>query len=879
MLVNYKCNMESVLFNRGMKWLRADFHLHTNADKEFQYSGAESEFNGQFINRLVEEGISIGVITNHNKFDRDGFKSLRKAATKQNIWLLPGVELSVNDGANGVHCLIVFDKDSWLATNEDFINQFLTSVFEGIANRENENTSCNCNLEAVLVKLESHRKQGRDSFVILAHVNQSKGFFQEIEGGRIKDIANKDIFRQGVLGFQKLTDRDTEKNCKIWLNGWMPAIVQGSDCKSIEMVGKAQTASGIDLITYIKLGDFNFEALKYALLDKEFRVSDSLPTSTKSYLKSISFSGGKLDGKTIMLSPDLNNFIGIRGSGKSSIIEIIRYALGIELHKASADATYKNELVSYILGSGGKVVLEFHGLNNKDYRIERILGQAPSLYSADGNLMDCSLSVVLNVPMYFGQKDLSNKKDSFELELIERMIGSHFEEQRQTIRDKEQLVKSCLIDLRKVNTATDQISELEKIIKDAKQKLQIFKENGVEEKLRLQTQYENDISQLEQRLKKIIELKSYLSERLADTDIWNALDGCEANKEVFSRVNAALKEGGVIVGSINKEVQRLDTVIGQLNEQHLLLKEKADSMKEEFARIKRELNSDTVNPDDFLKINRLLTDSNQKLADLKEIEEKRKGLKTKLLAALDSLNEAWRIEFLALEKDVNHINSASTNLDIQVEFKGRKNDYLTHFKNLVRGTGLRDSTCQRVVDQFKDYIEIYKNWEIFKSMLTDTAFVEVSKRFIESEEDLLTYKVANKVSIKYKGKDLSRHSLGQRASALILFLLAQHETDILIIDQPEDDLDNQTIYDEVIKEIIRLKREMQFVFATHNANIPVLGESEKVVACDFDDSAKIEIIEGSIDSPIVQKSIVSIMEGGKEAFNRRKEIYNIWKLS
>ena len=86
------------------------------------------------------------------------------------------------------------------------------------------------------------------------------------------------------------------------------------------------------------------------------------------------------------------------------------------------------------------------------------------------------------------------------------------------------------------------------------------------------------------------------------------------------------------------------------------------------------------------------------------------------------------------------------------------------------------------------------------------------------------------------------------------------------------------IYDEVIKEIVNLKDSMQFIFATHNANIPVLGESEKVVACNFEDSSKIEIIEGSIDTPVIQKSIVSIMEGGKEAFTRRKDIYNIWNI-
>ena len=63
-------------FNNGMRWLRADFHLHTKADKEFKYSGIESEFNGQYIDRLVAEEISIGVITNHNKFDREEYKSL-----------------------------------------------------------------------------------------------------------------------------------------------------------------------------------------------------------------------------------------------------------------------------------------------------------------------------------------------------------------------------------------------------------------------------------------------------------------------------------------------------------------------------------------------------------------------------------------------------------------------------------------------------------------------------------------------------------------------------------------------------------------------------------------------------------------------------------
>jgi ABC-type sugar transport system ATPase subunit len=128
----------------------------------------------------------------------------------------------------------------------------------------------------------------------------------------------------------------------------------------------------------------------------------------------------------------------------------------------------------------------------------------------------------------------------------------------------------------------------------------------------------------------------------------------------------------------------------------------------------------------------------------------------------------------------------------------------------------------------------------------------------------------------YHGKDLRDHSLGQRASALILFILSQRDNDLIVIDQPEDDLDNQTIFEDVIKLIHNLKRGVQFIFATHNANFPVLGDAEQVGACSFT-AGEGSIQIGSIDEPGIQKAIVSIMEGGQEAFARRKEIYQLWK--
>ena len=863
-----------------MTWLRADFHLHTKADKEFKYTGLQEDFNREYVERLVSEGVSIGVITNHNKFDREEYKSLRKTAKKQGVWLLPGVELSVKDGANGIHTLIVFDKESWIGGDDDFVDQFLTSAFEGVSNRENENTPCRYSLTDTLKKLNEHRLQGRDSFVVLAHVDQDKGFFAELDGGRITNLGKEELFKQEVLGFQKVTRRDSVNNCKMWLNGWLPALLQGSDCKSISEVGKPHVIDGKEAKVYVKIGDYNFEALKYALLDSQHRISDELPVQNKSYVKSISFSGGKLDGKTINFSSELNSFIGIRGSGKSSIIEILRDAIGLELNNAAADKDYKNDLVEYILGSGGKVIIEFHGNDGKDYRLERILNQSPSIYNEAGDRLECTLSAIFKMPVYFGQKDLSNKKEAFESELVQRLVGSRIEGHETIIKEKTLAVKNCVLEMQKVKDIAAQKEELEKTIKDTEQKLLFFKENGVAEKLKVQAQFDKDKKELQGRLSKIKKLQEDLvSLATISTEYWLPLIGSEDNKELFDIANNKLKEISRTTNDINAIAGYIESALIDLGVIASKLNEKEDSLAEDFAKIKRELNSDTINPDTFLKLNSTLTDAKQKLEEIGKQEELKKKLKETLNIALDELNEAWRQEFLTLEKEIGSINKANANLTIEVTFKGRRTDFANHLKQLFKGTGLREVTCQNIESEFKDYIEIYRDWDKFKNYINDNVIGEVTRRIDESLGELLTYKVANKVSIKYKGKSLSRHSLGQRASALILFLLAQKDTDVLIIDQPEDDLDNQTIYEEVITEIVKLKPQMQFIFATHNANIPVLGESEKVVACNFEDGNSIDLKEGSIDTPEIQKAIVSIMEGGETAFNRRREIYNIWKLS
>jgi len=76
------------MFESGLEFLRADFHLHTQKDKEFSYSGEPNDFVKSYISALKQANISVGVITNHNKFDKDEYKALKRAASKEKIFIL-----------------------------------------------------------------------------------------------------------------------------------------------------------------------------------------------------------------------------------------------------------------------------------------------------------------------------------------------------------------------------------------------------------------------------------------------------------------------------------------------------------------------------------------------------------------------------------------------------------------------------------------------------------------------------------------------------------------------------------------------------------------------------------------------------------------------
>lgn len=857
------------MFESGLQYVRADFHLHTLKDKEFTYSGELTSFVGDYVSALKNASINVGIITNHNKFDIEEYKAIRKAAKKQDIFILPGVELTVKEGANGIHTLIVFNPEEWLENGNNHIQTFLTAAFATISNPENRNTKSIFDLKNVFDQLDAY---GRDYFIVFAHVDQNSGLFSECRGGLLESLAGFAPFRHRVLGLQKSRTRDNlgkfEKCC-----GYLPALVEGSDPKSISDIGKG------DRCTYLKIGEYSYAAIKFALQDYRDRVSESVPDNKHGFIESISFQGGKFDGQTIMFSRELNTLIGIRGSGKSSILEAVRYVLGLT---AQMDKDYKESLVKNVFGSGGKATLNVIDKHGKHYSVSRILGERINVLDETGNDLNINPISLFDGVQYFGQKDLSSSADH-ENGLLEKLISGRIGQPSNLDNCVNELIKTVerLLDVSKI---PQQMTEVTTQQTELEHKLSIFEEKGVADKLKKQSGYATDTAKLDavkNRIDTILrDIRTAFSK---NSVVSSALDGYSSdfNKDIFgdvsivlSSIDAQLAQIGSCIVEIEKQRSGMDDLISRL-------KERIDSLADEFAEIKREIKDDTLDVDSFVKMTAELQKTKEKLKQLSEEASSKSKIEASFTKATRERNEALLATYNAYKAETERINQNQTELKIEITFKGDREGFKAQLKNDFKGTGISDIKYQAICDSFTDYAAIIEDWIVcdgskLKGIVTPGEYVKLEDKLLGQYEELLNRQVENKVDIYYHGKLLRQHSIGQRASALILFILTQDDNDIIFIDQPEDDLDNKVIYDEVITAIAQKKPYMQFIFATHNANIPVLGDSERVLVVEFQES-RIDVAQGNIDLDSTHKQIVDIMEGGKEAFDKRQLIYTSWR--
>jgi predicted ATPase len=692
------------------------------------------------------------------------------------------------------------------------------------------------------------------------------------------------IWKNRVLGFEKVGSDENWVRQKLPEAMPIPAFVNGSDPRdSISEVG--QTARGK---CFLKLSDLSFHSVQFALKESAYRVCRDLAQTKKRPLicsLEIKTGGGKF--WAYQLSSNLNTLIGSRGSGKSLMIEVLRWGLGLDA--GEGDSRYKRDMLDYWLKRGGEVTINGINEHGDTARITRAYTEktnpAPPQVWVNDQESKIAIGSIFPGLLYFGQKDLGERQETFNETFFAQLLGV-FPENLGVKEDRAATAFKKTIDsFLTASKAKSQDDELKYEQESLRKKLEVFKQHGVEPRLKEITDFDQDV-------RRFRSFKKHYEESFAelDAEITSWVSGF-AGIEIFK---AAVTESfrnqfDVIVGTFSEAKAQLEqgrqsasAIAMLLNELNKALESKRQELQAQFAGILREVEAPDLNIDAY----RTMVSRYEQIVEIRRLSEEQGGRTSRFEKEMLAAGQAWhqaKLEITAFYQakiqDINQNLPASLRLSIDPQ--ADRDDFRSFLESIFRGARFNETSYESILDCCQNGLEIYKRRkQIAETELTPGMAEIFNQKLDEKFKDILTFLPKDRRAIRYDEAYISELSLGKRAMALLLLLLSLDKHAIILLDQPEDDLDNETIHRMVVQPLLKKKESIQFIIATHNPNIPVLGDAEQVIACEEASRGELKHdITGSLDKNSVKDAIVKIMEGGQEAFDKRHDIYTLWKNS
>lgn len=879
------------------KWRKVDFHSHTPASRCFKNKEVTPE---QWIEAVKNAGLNAVVVTDHNSVE--WVSKLRTAlGERTDIFIYPGVELCV--GTSYTHILVLFDPKMKTEDIEDFVVQC------GIPKSSWSDTT-------KFVKEETFSSMVREYndkiLVIPAHFNGNKGICQTLGQNGIQGFYDNISFN----AIEVRTEDDFREVKNKVKNGILPqlALVTGSDNPGTES-GEHDIINFGKAFTWVKISEYSLEALRQVFLDFNTRsycvidgnaLDDDYNAIEHNYIAGMKIQNLKhVNELDFRLSPYLNCIIGGRGTGKSTIIEMIRLCLKTsEDNKKSPKLfeTYEDNSkvdLYYNFGSSNPYCISVSGKkNNKKYLVENNSG-----ITADYPSFPIQIYSQKQLFSIVEDDDDPEKNDESPLLKIvdENILGT-----KSSIEDrKEQIKRDIFLYVEDLILKRNQIKEIPRLKAELEldiSKLAKIKDAGIIEK-------REEIQKLQEPYKilttEITNLRNVLSD-IGDTYKEKTVRAIEKIKHEF--------ESGIISEQDISLLDLLDEMNSGILNAFELGKTRIDALDSEISSSKLKNDLDTVknqysellSQNEDIDIDRLnetessITTKKAELHRLKatqvevtDIISKISGKVIDFLAVHEELTEARRTI-------LNEINSKAKNINLSIDSLshgdrwifnlrkelGKENSFDADFlkiKNKVfnNNTLIRDEFCN-----WLKYILLDDNGDIAgflgEDSFNDTRFKNIwmEKKKDKTLHTLINFIPEDRIIIKIinEGHELSinESSPGQKTAAVLAFILNQGKHP-LVIDQPEDDLDNSLILNLIVENIRMLKSTRQIIIATHNPNIPVLGDAEGILMLDRDNSGKVVFKEnkktGCIEEKTIKKGICDIMEGGIDAFKKREHKY------
>jgi len=852
---------------------------------------SEEAYNEAMVRACKEYDIQVIGVTDHYRIQTA--KSLIDEARKAGITVFPGFEAATK---TNIHFLVLFDPSKTI----EEVDRHIASLVP-VQNEHDTSPLGSYDVHELLKYCNDH-----DAACIAAHVTQGNGLLHEMRGKpRMKAWKDdnlravsvpcppSDMSHQGMRQILRNRDHNHERD-------QLPAIL------TVQDVDKPADLAKDKSLTWIRMAEPTVEGLRQAFLDPESRIrlpGEPKPEDRAEFV-AIAWEGGFLDGVKIHFNEDMNVLIGGRGTGKSTVIESLRYVLRQEAVGEEAQRMHES-IVQQVLGSGTKVslLIRIENPSTREYLIERTVPNPPKVKDQEGNVLDVGPEDVLEEVEIYGQHEISElAKDRAKLtRLLDRFaeVDPNLGERKASLRRELKDTRRNLMEVRRkmqdIESRLEQLPVIEEKIKQ-------FEDAGIAEKLDTKSQLvkeEKVLDTAEERIEEIERIRKELAEGLpleADFVSDSSLDELP-NEDVLKPIRTLLSTLNEESNDAEEQLQSaVDEARSQLAEIRETWEERESQVQEEYEEALRELQEEQVDGEEYIRLQRKAEELRPLRKKLENHEKHREEIEQRRRNLLGEWEDLKTEEYQAYKTACDRVSQAlGGQVKASVRYQGNRDPLIDLLDEDLEGRRQEmldtleereDLSLQKLAEHIEKGADaLVDEYGLTKTQAQTLADIDEDLR-LQIEELELPASTEIKLNVAAEGQSkewrpLDKLSTGQRATAVLLLLLIESKTP-LVVDQPEDDLDNRFVVDGVVPAIRSEKGRRQFLFATHNANIPVLGDAEQILGFSAVGDARHagrgratieEGHRGAIDQSSVRELVEEILEGGKTAFEKRRAKY------
>lgn len=914
--------------DRGARWWRFDFHTHTPASPDYgkgpEQAALREHAPKEWLLDFMRNEIDCVAVTDHNTgawIDR--LKDANDSLTKQKpdgfrpLFLFPGVEITVNGGA---HVLAIFDPLK--GTSE--IDALLGAVGFPMTKRGRTDSCAGASAEHTVRTIRDH-----GGLAIAAHVEREGGIFRDLHGATLKAL-----LEAGNLSAIEVIDGSAGKPSTYAEGNWQLAEVVGSDAH--HPTGSDSQHHPGDRFTWVKMGQPSLDGLRLALLDgKELSIlrSDEAARDPNQEpplnIESVEITDARYMGRgqpaRAFFSPRLTAVIGGRGTGKSTLIEMMRLVMRRERDlpqelvpefKRFARVPSSRAVEGALTGQTGAVItLRREGTRFRVRWSKEGTGPVIEIERADGSWSPDHGEVADRFPVrMLSQKQvlaLSRDAEAL-LRLIDdaEAVGGARRAGRREEKEKE--FRSKRSEARSLEARLAQRERLAGELSDVNRRIALFEEEGHAAVLRQYQVFVRQERHFEDRSRALQSGAAAIRDLAADVAP-DDVPAADFNPEAGDDVQAG-------VALLEQASHRQERAVANLQSEAAALESFARTWENDVrdsrwrrsrdqaarrydelvARLAAAGVSDPRAYGSLLQRQRALRDD---LATLASLEERRETLLAEADAILGAI-EADRIELTRTRSAfVVSVLGSSDHVRMRVlpfgsEAGAAERDFRAA---LSRDDGRLETAI--LSDGEGDLADLYRDLpteeadregallERIRSLKKkyerlgtgmDAApgrqhLVNHLRRLTPEQMDqFLLWWPSDGLDVQYRRSrkgpfmPLAQGSPGQKSAAILAFLLSYGNQPI-VLDQPEDDLDNHLIYDLIVRQIRENKKRRQLIVATHNPNIVVNGDAELVNSMDHRNGQCVVGDKGTgcLQEPEVRAEVCRVMEGGQQAFEKR----------